>query len=124
MKDNTEIVVYQTPDKFNILEVIVDNDTVWLTQSQLADLFISSRVNITEHINNLYKEGELSKGSTCRKFRQVRKEGKRQVEKDVDFYNLDMIISIGYRVNSDRVLQFRQWTTIVLDEFCQTRICI
>jgi hypothetical protein len=84
---------------------------VWLTQYQLADLFKGSRSNIVEHIKNIYKSGELDESSTCRNFRQVRIEGKRKVERQIDHYNLDVIIGVGYRVNSKQGTRFRQWAT-------------
>src|SRR5690606_4912294 len=93
------------------------NETVWLNQYQLAELFEGSRSNIVEHIKNIYKTKELDEKATCRKFRQVRKEGKRMVERDIEHYNLDVIISVGYRVNSKRGIQFRQWATQRLKDF-------
>lgn len=89
------------------LEVNVKDETVWLSQQQMAELFDSSRTNIIEHINNIYSSGELDKNSTCQDFRQVRKEGNRNVSRNMPFYNLDMIISVGYRVNSKRGIVFR-----------------
>ena len=103
-----EIVMYQ-PDETIRLEVRVENETVWLTQQQIADLFQSSRTNIVEHVMHIYEDEELEESSTCRKFRQVRKEGKRTVSRVVPMYNLDMIISVGYRVKSQRGIQFRIW---------------
>ena len=103
-----EIVMYQ-PDETIRLEVRVENETVWLTQQQIADLFQSSRTNIVEHVMHIYEDEELEESSTCRKFRQVRKEGKRTVSRVVPMYNLDMIISVGYRINSKRGVKFRQW---------------
>lgn len=82
-------------------------DTVWLTQQQMAKLFETSRTNIIDHINNVYSDEELDKDSTCQEFRQVRKEGNREVARDIPFYNLDMIISVGYRVNSKKGIAFR-----------------
>src|SRR5438045_9796108 len=105
------IKIYKTKDGQTQIEVKFEEDTVWLTQYQLADLFASSRTNIVEHIKNIYGTGELEENSTCRKFRQVRLEGKRKVERQIDHYNLDVIIGIGYRVNSKRGIQFRQWAT-------------
>ena len=99
------------------LEVNMKDETVWLTQSQMAELFNSSRTNIIEHINNIYSEGELDKQSTCQKFRQVRKEGKRTVSRNSLFYNLDMIISVGYRVKSKQGIIFRKWATSVLKDY-------
>jgi death-on-curing family protein len=113
----SEIILYQTPDMMTELEVKFDGDTVWLTQNQIALLFKGSRTNIVEHIQNIYKTAELDEVSTCRKFRQVRKEGKRTVERQIDHYNLDVIISVGYRVNSKRGTQFRQWATQRLKDY-------
>jgi death-on-curing family protein len=106
-----QIEIYQDKDKQTQIEVRFEEDTVWLTQYQLADLFKGSRSNIAEHIRSIYKSGELDENSTCRKIRQVRAEGKRKVERQIDHYNLDVIIGVGYRVNSKRGTQFRQWAT-------------
>ncbi len=111
-----EIVMYQ-PDETIRLEVRVENETVWLTQQQIADLFQSSRTNVVEHVMHIYEDEELEESSTCRKFRQVRKEGKRTVSRVVPMYNLDMIISVGYRVNSKRGVKFRQWANRILKEY-------
>ena len=99
------------------LEVNMKDETVWLSQQQMAELFNSSRTNIIEHINNIYNDGELDKNSTCQDFRQVRKEGKREVARNIPFYNLDMIISVGYRVNSKQGIVFRKWATNVLKDY-------
>ena len=93
------------------------DETVWLSQQQMAELFNSSRTNIIEHINNIYFDGELDKNSTCQDFRQVRKEGKRDVTRNIPFYNLDMIISVGYRVNSKRGIIFRKWANKILKDY-------
>lgn len=100
--DNTngDIIIYQTDDGLTKIEVRVENETVWLSQQQMADLFGTSRTNIIEHINNICAEEELDKESTCQNFRQVRKEGTRNVTREIPFYNLDMIISLGYRIKS------------------------
>ena len=111
-----EIVMYQ-PDETIRLEVRVEDETVWLTQQQIADLFQSSRTNVVEHVMHIYEDEELEESSTCRKFRQVRKEGKRTVSRVVPMYNLDMIISVGYRVNSKRGVKFRQWANRILKEY-------
>ena len=95
----------------------VENETVWLTQAQMEELFGSSHANVAEHIKNIYEEGELDEGSTCRKFRQVRREGSREVSREVLFYNLDMIISLGYRIKSSVATQFRRWATARLKEY-------
>lgn len=112
-----EIVLYQRDDGLPALEVRVDTDTVWLSQQQIADLLQTSRTNIVEHIRNVYKEGELDEGATCRNFRQVRTEGTRQVTRELPFYNLDLIISVGYRVKSRVATQFRIWATERLREY-------
>lgn len=104
-----EIVVYQTENGVTKIDVRFQDETVWLTQQQMADLFQSSRTNIVEHIKHIYEEGELSEQSTCRKFRQVQTEGTRTVTRELTFYNLDMIISLGYRVKSMIATQFRRW---------------
>ena len=96
---NGEIVMYQ-PDETIRLEVRMEDETVWLTQQQMADLFESSRTNVVEHIQHIYDEDELEEKLTCRKFRQVRKEGIRTVSRDIPMYNLDVIISVGYRIET------------------------
>ena len=110
-----EIVLFEDQDIK--LEVNMKDETVWLSQQQMAELFDSSRTNIIEHINNIYSDGELDKISTCQDFRQVRKEGKRDVARNIPFYNLDMIISVGYRVNSKRGIIFRKWANKVLKDY-------
>lgn len=110
-----EIVLFEDQDVK--LEVNMKDETVWLSQQQMAELFDSSRTNIIEHINNIYSDGELDKISTCQDFRQVRKEGKRDVARNIPFYNLDMIISVGYRVNSKRGIVFRKWANKVLKDY-------
>ena len=110
-----EIVLFEDQDVK--LEVNMKDETVWLSQQQMAELFDSSRTNIIEHINNIYSDGELDKISTCQDFRQVRKEGKRDVARNIPFYNLDMIISVGYRVNSKRGIIFRKWANKVLKDY-------
>ena len=110
-----EIVLFEDQDIK--LEVNMKDETVWLSQQQMAELFDSSRTNIIEHINNIYSDGELDKISTCQNFRQVRKEGKRDVARNIPFYNLDMIISVGYRVNSKRGIVFRKWANKVLKDY-------
>jgi hypothetical protein len=114
-KPNIEI--YQTADGLTKINVRLDEDTVWLTQQQIAELFDTARTNIVEHIKHIYDEGELSQDSTRRNFRQVRLEGNREVERSIPHYDLDMIISVGYRVNSKRATMFRQWATKRLNEY-------
>lgn len=112
-----DIVIYQTEDGDTKIDVRFVDETVWLTQQQMAELFQSSRTNIVEHIQHIYEEGELDEVSTCRKFRQVRTEGNRQVTREIPYYNLDMIISLGYRVKSMIATNFRRWATERLKEY-------
>ncbi len=116
-KDKGEIVIYQADDGDTKIDVRFVDETVWLTQQQMAELFQTSRTNIVEHIQHIYEEGELDEVSTCRKFRQVRTEGSRQVAREIPYYNLDMIISLGYRVKSIIATQFRRWATERLKEY-------
>ncbi|WP_302026971.1 virulence RhuM family protein [Parabacteroides johnsonii] len=111
-----EIILYQ-PDEAVKLEVRLEDETVWLTQAQIVDLFQSSKANISEHIKNIYDQKELEESSTVRDFRTVRQEGKRQVIRNLTYYNLDAIISIGFRVNSKRGILFRQWANKVLKDY-------
>ncbi len=111
-----EIILYRR-GKDSVIEVRLDGDTVWLSQQQLADLFQTSRTNVVEHIANIYAEDELSRAATCREFRQVRTEGNRQVARTLPFYNLDLIISLGYRVRSRIATAFRIWATERLREY-------
>ena len=99
------------------IEVRYEGETIWLTQKLMAELFSTAKSTISEHLGNIYASGELTKNSTVRKFRTVQREGNRDVERDLEFYNLDAIISVGYRVNSKRATQFRQWATQILREF-------
>ncbi len=123
MKDNTlpttadkgEIILYQ-PNETIRLEVRMENETVWLTQSQLILLFQSSKANISEHLHNIFETEELSENSTVRKFRTVQNEGNRTVTRELTYYNLDVIISVGYRVNSKKGILFRQWATQTIKE--------
>lgn len=112
-----DIVIYHTEDGGTKIDVRFEGETVWLTQQQMAELFGSSRTNIVEHIRHIYEEGELDEASTCRKFRQVRDEGGRQVSREIPHYNLDMIISLGYRVKSKIATHFRRWATERLKEY-------
>lgn len=117
MEDFGEILIYQSDDGLTNVEVKVQDDTVWLTQQQMADLFQTSRTNVVEHIKHIYEEKELDEASTCRNFRQVRKEGNREVNRELPFYNLDMIISLGYRIKSIIATNFRRWATERLKEY-------
>ena len=115
--DVSPIVIYTSEDNTISLDVKLENETVWLSQSQMALLFDTDRTSILRHINNVYKIGELERESTCAKIAQVRKEGKRHVTREIPYYNLDMIISVGYRVNSIRGTQFRIWANRVLKDY-------
>ena len=112
-----EILIYQTDDGQTNIEVKIEDDTVWLTQQQMSELFQTSRTNVVEHIKHIYEDGELDGISTCRNFRQVRKEGNREVTRQIPHYNLDMIISLGYRIKSVIATRFRQWATKRLKEY-------
>lgn len=114
---NDQILIYQNPNGETTIDVKLEHETVWLTQAQIVDLFQSSKGNISEHIKHIYNSNELSQEATVRKFRTVRQEGKRVVSRELEHYNLDMIISIGYRVNSIRGTQFRIWANKVLKEY-------
>lgn len=115
--ENGDIIIYQTDDGLTKIDVKVQNESVWLSQQQMAELFCTSRTNVIEHINNIYLEEELDKNSTCQNFRQVRKEGNRNVSREIPFYNLDMIISLGYRIKSKVATNFRKWATERLKEY-------
>lgn len=115
--DSGQIILFQTQGGETKIEVRLSNETVWLTADQMAELFQRDRSTIQRHIKRIYDEGELSVDSTCAFFAQVQTEGRRQVERKIPIYNLDMIISIGYRINSHRGVQFRQWATQVLKEY-------
>ena len=115
--DKGQIIIYQSEDGQTNIDVLLEDETVWLTQQQMSELFQTSRTNVVEHIKHIYEEGELEEDSTCRNFRQVREEGNRTVSRMMPFYNLDMIISLGYRVKSRVATQFRRWATAVLKEY-------
>ena len=116
MKED-KIIIYQTEDGQTQIDVRLENETVWLTQAQMADLFQTDRTSIVRHINNIYKVEELERESTCAKIAQVQIEGKRTVKRNIPYFNLDMIISVGYRVNSKRGVKFRQWANRVLKDY-------
>jgi len=115
--DNGQIILFQTQGGETKIEVRLAHESVWLTADQMAELFQRDRSTIQRHIKRIYDEGELAADSTCAFFAQVQTEGRRQVERKIPIYNLDMIISVGYRVNSHRGVQFRQWATQVLKEY-------
>ena len=115
--DRGEIIIYQTADGETRLDVRMENDSVWLTQAQIAHLFGVDRTVIVRHVNNIYKSSELERDVTCAKIAHVQHEGQRQVRRMIPFYNLDMILSVGYRVNSKNATQFRIWANKVLKEY-------
>ncbi len=116
MQNKGEIVIYTNPDGTVQTEVRLESETLWLTQHQLEELFSTDRTSLVKHIQNILDTGELEEAATCAKFAQVRQEGKRQVRRDILYYNLDMILSIGYRVNSRQGTRFRIWASRILKE--------
>ena len=111
------VIIYTDNDGRTRIDVRLEEETLWLSQQQMAELYQTSRTNVIEHIKHIYEEGELQEEGTCRNFRQVRLEGKRQVSRELPFYNLDMIIALGYRVRSIIATRFRQWATERLKEY-------
>lgn len=111
------VIIYTDNDGRTRIDVRIEGETLWLSQQQMAELYQTSRTNVIEHIKHIYEEGELQEVGTCRNFRQVRLEGKRQVSRELPFYNLDMIIALGYRVRSIIATRFRQWATERLKEY-------
>lgn len=122
--EKNEIIVYQPEGGEFHIEVRVDQDTIWLTQAQMAELFGTVPQNITVHIKKVYDEGELEKNSTCKEYLQVASEGSRKVKRTLKFYNLDVIISVGYRVKSIQGTRFRQWANRVLKEHMLKGFCV
>jgi hypothetical protein len=114
---NSQVIIYQNQEGNIKIDVRLEEESVWLNQSQLCELFQKSKATISEHIKNVFEEGELSAGATVRKFRTVQKEGIREVERDIEHYNLDVIISLGYRVKSHQGTKFRIWATQRLKEY-------
>lgn len=108
MEETNEIIIYQSEDGATHIDVKFTGETVWLSQQQMSELYQTTRPNIVQHIRNIYAEGELDEFSTCKKFLQVRQEGSRQVTREIPFYNLDMIISLGYRIRSVIAMHFRR----------------
>ena len=113
----TEILIYQSKDGTTRIDVKLENETIWLNQSQLAELFQTDRTSIAKHIKNIFETGELTEEATCAKIAQVQKEGNRKVTRDILYYNLDLIISVGYRVQSHVATHFRIWATKLLKEY-------
>ena len=114
---DNQIIIYQTEDGQTQVDVRMENETVWLTQAQMAELFQTDRTSIVRHINNIYKVEELDRESTCAKIAQVQIEGNRSVTRQIPYFNLDMIISVGYRVNAKRGVQFRRWANKILKQY-------
>ncbi len=116
-QQNSQIILYTTEDQKSRIEVLLEGETVWLTQTQMAELFQTTKQNISLHLQNIFEEGELSPKSTVKEYLTVQKEGRRQVKRNIEFYNLDAIIAVGYRVKSHRGTQFRIWATERLKEY-------
>ncbi|PCI24749.1 hypothetical protein COB57_03150 [Candidatus Peregrinibacteria bacterium] len=118
LKDQlTEFLLYTTPNGDTKIEVFFHNENIWLTQKRMAELFNVDVRTINEHLKNIYNSGELEKKSTIRNFRIVQKEGDREIKREIGFYNLDAILSVGYRVNSSQATQFRIWANTILKEY-------
>ena len=117
MKEDQKIVIYQTEDGQTQIDVRLENETVWLTQAQMAELFQTTKQNVSLHLNNLYKEGELQKEGTVKEYLTVQQEGKRRVSRRVKYYDLDVIISVGYRVHSKRGTAFRIWARKIIKDY-------
>lgn len=118
-KPENNIILYQDENGITKVSVRFSNEDLWLTELQIAEIYDTSRQNINQHIANIFKDGELAENATCKKFLRVQTEGKRQVERNIDHYNLDMIIAIGYRVQSQIATRFRRWATQRLHEYIQ-----
>ena len=117
MSQNFEFLLYQTAEEDVSVNAVIKDESIWLTQKSMAELFDVNPQAITKHLNNIYEEGELLQEATCSKMEQVQLEGAREVKRTLTFYNLDAIISVGYRVNSRRATNFRIWATGVLREY-------
>ena len=113
----SEIILYKTPNQDIRVEMLIENETIWLSQQRIAELFDTTKQNISLHVKNIFESGELDENSTVKKILTVQQEGSREVKRNVEHYNLDAIISIGYRVNSTSATQFRIWATNVLKEY-------
>lgn len=117
VENKTDILIYQLEDGKTKIDVRLENETVWMTQKAIAELYQTTPQNITLHIKNIYEEGELEENSTCKNYLQVQTEGNRTVQRNSRHYNLEMIIAVGYRVRSSRGTQFRRWATERLNEY-------
>lgn len=115
--DKNEIILYETSDHSVKLNVNTDGDTVWLSMDQLTDLFERDKSTISRHIRNVFKEGELERAATVAKFATVQTEGDREITRYIEYYNLDVIISVGYRVKSQRGVEFRKWANKILKDY-------
>jgi len=113
----SQIIIYQTESGQTKIEVRLEDETVWLPQKLMAELFQTTKQNVSMHIQGIYSDGELSPGATVKKFLTVRQEGRREVKRSLDYYNLDVIISVGYRVQSHVATRFRQWATCHIREY-------
>ena len=119
MNNCSEIIIYRTADGITKIDVLLDGETVWLTQMQMVELFQTTKQNVSLHISNIFREGELDQLQTVKEYLTVQNEGVREVKRSVKHYNLDVIIAVGYRVKSLRGTQFRQWATQILHEYIQ-----
>lgn len=119
MGNNNDIIIYEDKNGITKVNVKFMNEDIWLTKYQIAEVYQTTRQNIEQHINNIYTDKELNAISTCNNFLQVQKEGNREVKRNIDHYNLDMIIALGYRVQSDVAVRFRVWATKRLHEYIQ-----
>ena len=117
LKERSNFLIYQTPNQEIRVDVFLEDETIWMTQKSMGELFGVAKSTLSEHLRNIYESGELLKDSTVRNFRTVQIEGKRKVNREIEFYNLDAIISVGYRVNSSKATQFRIWATQTLKEY-------
>lgn len=115
--EQDKIVIYQTPDGQTQIDVKLENETVWLTQAQMGLLFGTKKAAISKHIHNIYATGELEPTATVSKMETVRLEGKRVIKRTLEYFNLDMILSVGYRVNSKNAIAFRRWSSTVLKQY-------
>ena len=121
---SAEFLIFERQNHNKGIQVRFEEGDLWLTQKAIGELFNITRNNITMHINDIYDSYELEQNSTSKKFLLVQNEGNREVKRNVQYYNLDMVISIGYKVNSERAIQFRRWATNILKTFTISRICI
>ena len=124
MSKENEVMIYEDKDGVTKINVKLIDEDIWLTKYHIANIYKTTRQNIEQHINNIYKDKELDEIATCKKFLQVQKEGNRNIKRDIDHYNLDMIIALGYRVQSDVAVRFRIWATTRLHEYIQKGFAI